>query len=139
VRSPTADVLKLSNQATPFKVSSKLGKHAPSLPLLHLPYDAGHGRPVDEDTDRWPVLLHGRLLPLQLLHQPQDVGVGDVKAGLPDVVLDLHVGVVLAEDLAGLALGPVSGRVQGSPPVKVLNVDLGARRYHQAEIMRYKK
>ena len=56
----------------------------------------------------------------------------DVEAGLSDVVLDVHVGVVLGEQLARLALPPVRRRVQGRPAVVVLHVHRSAHLDHQA-------
>jgi hypothetical protein len=51
---------------------------------------------------------------------PEHVRVRDIKGGLADAVLDVHVGVVLGQQLAGLALGPVGGRMQRGPPVVIL-------------------
>ena len=84
------------------------------------------GGPVDEVPDVGPVLLGGGLLLLQLLEQPQHVGVGHVEAGLPHVVLDLHISKVFAEQLYGLALRPVRRGVERRPAVQVLGVQGGA-------------
>ena len=56
----------------------------------------------------------------------------DVEAGLPHIVLDVHVGVVFTQQLARLSLSPVRGRVQRSPAVVVLYIDGRAALNHQA-------
>ncbi len=59
---------------------------------------------------------------LQLKKLPEHVRVRDIEGGLADAVLNVHVGVVLRQQLAGLALGPVGGRMQRGPPVVILNI-----------------
>ena len=56
---------------------------------------------------------------------PEDVGIRDVEGRLSDTVLDVHVGIVLGQQLAGLPLGPVGRSVQRGPAVIVLHTEEG--------------
>ncbi len=67
--------------------------------------------------------MQGCLLLLEVLQEAEDIRVGHVEAGLADVVLDVHVGIVLAQDLASLSLSPMRGCVQRSPTIEVLKIE----------------
>ncbi len=92
----------------------------------------GYWRSIDEVFHLWSVLLHVCLLPLELLQQPDNVRVSHVEARLAHAVLDVHVGKLVGEHLAGLALTPVSRSVQRSPAVEVLRIHLRSRLQEQA-------